>query len=95
MKDYEKAIESANIGVDLCKQVQEEDLEIKRSVNNARRDLLNILVRSTVKLDPSKKVSELRKEYAQTHELDETFMPRAQDILNIVKETVAKQMAAR
>jgi hypothetical protein len=39
-------------------------LEIKRSVNNARRDLLNILVRSTVKLDPSKKVSELRKEYA-------------------------------
>ena len=64
LRDYQKAKESANLGISLCAEVKEEDLEIKRSVNNAKRDLMNVLLRSTVKLDPSKDSATLRKEMA-------------------------------
>ena len=64
MKNYQVAIDAAKKGIELCaapKLKEEQDLEIVRTVNNCRRDLLNALLRSTVKLDPSKKSSELRK----------------------------------
>ena len=83
LQDYESAMEAGKKGVVLCKGIKDDDLEVMRSINNARRDLLNIILRSTVKLDPTQKSSELRKKLAEENELDITFMPK-QDLMEIL-----------
>lgn len=86
-KDFPAAVEAAKKGVELCKDIKDDDLEIMRSVNNARRDLLNVLLRATIKLDPSQKSAELRKQISAEHNLDQTFMPRM-DLMEVMKKAV-------
>ena len=53
MKDYQGALDAAEIGLDLCGQVEDDDLDVRRQVNNATREMLNVVLRSKCKLDPS------------------------------------------
>ena len=77
LKKSDEALDACGKGLELCKQVNvEEDLEIRRSVNNARRDMLNIMVRIKSRQDKSKSAQQLRTEMAAEHGLDNTFMPK-------------------
>lgn len=92
LRNLDGALEACQKGLALAKTVDvEEDLDIRRSINNSIRDMLNIIVRITVKQDKTKNTREVREQLAAEHNLDNTFMPRQQDILDVVTKSLAKQ----
>ena len=78
MSDFESAKKSAIKGLEIV-AVTRITPDIKQPMMNSRRDLLNVKIRASNKIDSSEDPWELRRAEASSNNLDLTLMPNEEE----------------
>ena len=78
MSDFEQAKNFAQKGLEII-GVTKDTPETKQPMANSNRDLLNVKIRSSNKLDSTMDPWQLRIEEAQSNNMDLTLMPKEEE----------------
>lgn len=87
---YQECVDAATKGIEQVQLAAKDDEDIAAHMNNTRRELINLKLRASKKINPSLNLETLRREEGKLYGFDQTLLPTEplRDVEKIKAESV-------